>query len=59
MNIPKQHKLTITSGYTNETMTLDFAPDSDVEDMKEIFALVMKFLTFADQEWLEHSYFNE
>lgn len=53
MTIPKQHKLTITSGYTNETMTLDFAPDTSWEGMKEIFALVMRFLTFWEQEWLK------
>lgn len=53
MTIPNQHKLTITSGYTNESMTLEFANDSSSEDMKEYFALVMRFLTFWEQEWLK------
>lgn len=53
MERPNKTTISVQSWYTWEKITLEIAPDSTVDDMKNTFAIIMKFLTFADQERLD------
>ena len=53
MEAPKRNVFEVTNGYSWDKLTIDTAADNSSEDMKGVFAVIMKFLTFWEQDWLE------
>lgn len=50
-----KHEISITSWYSSDKLTIQFNNDTNANDIKDIFATIMKFLTFWEQEWLKHN----
>ena len=47
-------KIELTEGYNGKKLTLEIPKDSSMDDMKEVFASMLQFLTFIPPfEFLE------